>query len=91
MMDASILSVKKVHSRVGISSRRWKKKGEENKITILTLMTLADDIQGAKIDEWRVCSDISIPLFTLIQQQTQIEYKEHASIEAYTVYTYVTS
>lgn len=30
-MDASILSVKKVHSRVGISSRRWKKKGEEKK------------------------------------------------------------
>jgi hypothetical protein len=53
-------------------------------------MTLADDIQGAKIDEWRVCSDISsIPLFTLIQQQTQIEYKEHASIEAYTIYTHV--
>ena len=43
-----------------------KEKGEEEKIIILTLMTLADDIQGAKIDEWRVCSDISIPLFTLI-------------------------
>jgi hypothetical protein len=42
-------------------------------------MTLADDIQRVKIDEWRVCS--GIPSFYIHQTQTQIRYKEHASIE----------